>query len=242
MEDLGVVARDKYGGDTTNVTPDDKARLAEGEPLAYVIGWVPFLGCTLALDSRPLIPRPETEWWVETLIKEIDTKPLTILDLCAGSGCIGVALLKHAPHVRVTFAELDPAHAETIQGNISRNDIDPHRAEVLVGDLYDALPQDARYDLIVCNPPYIPQGRVLAHSLSFEPSSALCAGSDGMLVMRRVLHDIAAFLTPGAQLWLEGDVENVEAARECALYTGAVRAEVRTDQYDRPRLVVAWYP
>jgi len=92
-EDIEALRREKYAGAKDANMYDDLVRLAHGEPLAYVIGTQPFLGLTLHLDSHPLIPRPETEWWTELLIAHIGTKKLSVLDLCAGSGAVGLAVL-----------------------------------------------------------------------------------------------------------------------------------------------------
>jgi release factor glutamine methyltransferase len=102
---------EKYAGNAAaEGFKDDRKRLAAGEPLAYVIGWQPFLGLKIYLDSRPLIPRPETEWWTEELIKHLNERfgdaPFRLLDLCAGSGAIGIAVLAMMPGARVSFGEL----------------------------------------------------------------------------------------------------------------------------------------
>jgi release factor glutamine methyltransferase len=90
--------QDKYNGIQTPEFETDVKRLESGEPLAYVIGWQPFCGTKIFLDSHPLIPRPETEYLVNKIITELsDKQNLKILDLCAGSGCIGVALLQALP-------------------------------------------------------------------------------------------------------------------------------------------------
>lgn len=135
----------------------DLERLTAGEPLAYVIGHIPFLGVKVWLDSRPLIPRPETEWWTEELIKKIHTRSeladtketevstmiyhstsprLRVLDLCAGSGAIGLAVLKHCADTQVTFSEISNEHAQLIQKNIRVNHLDASRAAIHVGDLF----------------------------------------------------------------------------------------------------------
>src|SRR5262245_12793069 len=93
-----VLIRDKYGGDETRITKEDEERLASGEPLAYIIGHIPFLGLSISLRTKPLIPRSETEWWTEKLVGEIREKSCAVLDLCAGSGAIGLAILKHCPN------------------------------------------------------------------------------------------------------------------------------------------------
>ena len=94
---------EKYGGTATEEFEADKKRLAAGEPLGYVIGSQPFLGLTIYLDSKPLIPRPETEWWTGQLLAE-QSGAKTFLDLCAGSGGIGLEALSRGASF-VTFVE-----------------------------------------------------------------------------------------------------------------------------------------
>ncbi|MCA9365480.1 methyltransferase [Candidatus Kaiserbacteria bacterium] len=163
---------EKYEGVKTLEFLDDCKRLAAGEPLGYVIGYVPFLGCKIWLDSHPLIPRPETEFWVEKAIKEIvridkanqadflkppqkfeklrglaeknppDSikSPIKVLDLCAGSGAIGLAVAKHVPMVRIDFSEIDAHHLPTIGKNLKENNIDCTRYRVWQSDLFNDLP------------------------------------------------------------------------------------------------------
>ena len=224
---------------------EDIARLDAGEPLAYVIGWVPFLGLRIRLDERPLIPRPETEWWTEKLIDDLRTRfsvrPFTLLDLCAGSGAIGLAVLAKLPDARVTFAELDPALEPLIRRNAKDNSILESRFDLCVGELFDALPAGARYDVIATNPPYVPEGRVLDRSVTdYEPSLALYAGADGLDLIRRIASGARARLVPGGALWLECDSEHAEEARELLRASGA-QAAVCTDQYGRARYLVSYW-
>ncbi len=241
MTDLELLIRDKYDGDAHQVSEEDKGRLAQGEPLAYVIGWIPFLGVRVDLSSKPLIPRPETEWWTELLCSEIGDKTLRVLDLCAGSGAVGLAVLKHCPNAQVTFAELKPEQLETIEKSIRENGLDAPRAHVVAGDLFQNL-ADEHFDVIACNPPYIPSGRELSESVSaHEPHEALFSGKDGLDLIRRIATDAPAHLTEYAVLWLETDITNIEDAQKLLLAGGAHRTDIRNDLYDRPRLVVAYY-
>jgi release factor glutamine methyltransferase len=245
VSDLDLLARDKYDGDASQISESDRQRLESGEPLAYVIGWVPFLGTRISLATKPLIPRPETEWWTELLIKELQTKygndPIEILDLCAGSGCIGIAILYALPNARVTFAELNPEHLRDIEESLAINGIDPSRATLCAGDLFTSLPQGSLFDVIATNPPYIPSGRTLEDSVvGFEPADALFAGTDGLDVIRRVVEGAPQVLRPHGSIWMECDTDNVEEAAALLAHT-ATRTEVREDAYGRPRLVLAWY-
>lgn len=220
---------------------EDLERLFEGMPLAYVIGWAPFLGLRIHLDGRPLIPRPETEWWTEKLIAHLKEKfgnrAFTLLDLCAGSGAIGLAVLSNLPNARVTFTELSPEHVDTIRKNARENSINESSFDIRTGDLFEPL-GDERFDIIATNPPYIPKGRALPESVTgFEPHEALFAGLDGLAVIRRIASEAPAHMNRGGELWLECDTGHAEVAR--MLFGEA--AELHTDQYGRPRLVVSYW-
>jgi release factor glutamine methyltransferase len=122
---------DKYHGIESEVFHADVKRLESGVPLAYLIGWATVsCGTKIYLDSRPLIPRPETEYWAKFAIDEIQKcKHPRVLDLCAGSGCIGVAVLKAVPDSMVDFVEIDESHHETILKNVRENGIDENRGQ-----------------------------------------------------------------------------------------------------------------
>lgn len=258
---------EKYAGVASEAFETDRKRLASGEPLAYVIGWQPFLGLNIYLDSHPLIPRPETEDWSEALCAKLSEmsprselpsqdlhahgaqsipgggiagEHIRVLDLCAGSGAIGCAVLKHVPHAEVWFSELDEAHVATIQKNIEQNGLDASRAHIVSGDLFAPL-QGEKFSVIATNPPYIPEGRSLEDSVRlFEPHVALFAGADGLSLIRRIAESAKEYLLPGGQVWLECDSEHVEAAVRC-FWGLAERVDIRKDQYGRPRVIVGYY-
>ncbi|MEK7100038.1 MAG: HemK/PrmC family methyltransferase [Patescibacteria group bacterium] len=247
-EDVRALVRDKYGSlDAARAggLEEDLARLRAGEPLAYVIGWMPFLGLKIDLGSRPLIPRPETEWWAGELIQDLEKrfkdKPFRVLDLCAGSGAVGLALLARFSRARVSFGEIEPAHIDTITENIARNHLDAARADVRRGDLFTPFFEE-RFDVIATNPPYIPSGRDLESSVTdYEPSVALYGGTDGLDLIRKIAKDAKNHLNPKGELWMECDSEHIESARELVREGGASTTLIRTDQYGRPRVVVGYY-
>lgn len=241
-KDVDALLREKYHGNReTEGFAEDMARLASGEPLAYVIGHIPFLGLSIGLTSRPLIPRPETEWWTEKLAAYIGTRTLRVLDVCAGSGAIGLSLLQHCPNVEVSFGEISEMDVHQICENLEQNKLDAARAKVRQSDLFEAFSKE-RFDLIATNPPYIPEGRTLPESVSnYEPSGALYAGADGLAVIRRIMSEAPRYLSPNGELWMECDIENIEGAATLAKEAGAARTKIHTDQYDRPRLLVAYW-
>lgn len=232
---------EKHGGKETHAFEEDRKRLALGEPLGFIIGWQPFLGLKIYLDSHPLIPRPETEWWAEQLLNNIKVARPTFLDLCAGSGAIGCAALARLPNARVYFGEIDPAHEATILKNIRENNLDESRAEVRIGDLFEPF-GDMQFNIIAANPPYIPSGRTLDASVAdYEPSQALYAGEDGLEVIRRIATELPHHLNKGGEAWIE--VDSAYATLACALFTDqGLKAEVRNDQYDQPRVICVTRP
>ncbi len=240
-----LLLRDKYDGDTEADLSGDLARLSGGEPLAYVIGWVPFLGLRIVLDSHPLIPRPETEWWTEELVKHLRErfcgKPFRLLDLCAGSGAIGLSVLHAFPHAQVSFGELVPEHSDLIRKNIEVNGLDGSRVDIRTGSLFEPFAHE-QFDVIASNPPYVPESRVLEASVTeFEPSEALYAGPDGLSLIREIANDVSSHLLPQGEVWIECDMDHAEQVRELILSGGAHTAEVRNDLYGRPRLCVGYY-
>lgn len=205
----------------------------------YARGSVPFLDCTISLDSRPLIPRAETEYWVEQAIadvrKELGSTPLRILDLFAGSGAIGVALLSHLPGARVDFGEIDEAHFPTIRKNISGNGIDEARARIIETNAWSRIAD--QYDYIFANPPYLAESRrahiqdsVLAH----EPALALFAEEDGFSLIRKTVGGLREHLLPQGALYIEHDPEQAVPLASLAIGLG-LAAETRKDQFGLDR-------
>ncbi len=208
---------EKYNGEKTEGFFTDCKRLALGEPLAYVIGSIPFLNTNIYLDSLPLIPRPETEFWTEKAINEIKKTPNPkVLDLCAGSGAIGVAVAKTAPETIVHFAELDKTHLPTIGKNLEANSISCTRYKVWQSDLFENVTET--YDFILTNPPYIdPElDRTQASVKNYEPHVALYGGMDGMELIEKIIKEANAHLTPNGQLWIEHEPEQTTVITKIA--------------------------
>lgn len=220
--------REKYAGIENEVFRADLERLRSGKPLAYLIGHVPFLGCTIYLDSKPLIPRPETEYWVEKAIAEIKRSGGRVLDLCAGSGSIGVAVAKHCPEAKVVFAEIDPAHISTIKKNVSENLPTAH--EVVESDLFENI--SGKFDFILSNPPYIDPALDRAEDSvrEHEPHLALYGGDKGLELIDSTIAEAHLYMNEGGQLWIEHEPEQVEAIKESAA-TSDFKANVFPDQY-----------
>ncbi len=219
--------KEKYHGKFTTKARTDIEKLKKGESLDYLIGFVEFLSVKIDLKKRPLIPRQETEFWVEKAIKEIRTclanarqnldsslcsekggekKKPECLDLFSGSGAIGLAVLKHIPGAQVDFGEINKDFLEQIRFNLWLNGPDKSKASIIQTDVFSNINQ--RYDYIFANPPYIALERkkkAQKSVLRYEPKSALFAGKDGLLYIEKFLKQAKKYLKPYGKIYLEFD-------------------------------------
>lgn len=239
--------KEKYKGEKSDAFFADCKKMALGEPLAYLIGHTPFLGCKIWLDSRPLIPRPETEFWTEKAIAEIkqqpdlkpdlgfDSGPLQIMDMCSGSGCVGIAIAKAIPNSLVDFAELEKKHLATIEKNIAENKIPSERVRVKQSNLFSNFP-DKKYDFIFSNPPYIDTDNSRADEsvVDFEPHTALFGGRGGIEVIEQLITTAPNHLKPSGQLWIEHEPEQSKQIILLAEESG-FKCSTHTDQYNLER-------
>ena len=238
-QEVAWLLQEKYQGQKSEAFLADVAKLEAGVPLAYLIGHIPFLNCNIHLDSHPLIPRPETEYWTEMAIKEIsdtvsDQSETRVLDLCAGSGAIGVAVASAIQTALVDFVELEPTHLPTIAKNCRLNQISRERVNIFEGDLFkiksgQTLP---RYDYILSNPPYIDKtlGRTEHSVVENEPSLALYGGEAGMEIIKKIIEVAPNYLTPNGQLWIEHEPEQCLEIKKIADSNFSVTTH--KDQYD----------
>lgn len=222
-QDEEWLLKEKYNGEKTEGFFTDCKQLALGEPLAYLIGHAPFLDCIIYLEGRPLIPRVETEFWVEKAIEMIRTKnqnqptldgasePTRVLDLCAGSGCIGVAIAKHIPNALIDFGEIDAKLVPNIVKNITENVEDKSRCTTYHSNLFEAIPKSHRYDFILTNPPYIDPAlnRVDQSVKDFESHLALFGGKQGTEIIEQLIATAGERLSLDGQLWIEHEPEQV---------------------------------
>jgi len=201
--ELAWLLNDKYNGKETPEYLRDKARILSGEPVDYVIGWTDFLGCRINLNYRPLIPRVETEHWVEKLVAGLRSRPpKTILDIFCGSGAIGIAIAKVFPKAEVTFADLNTSALEQTRENIEQNAV---RGTVVRSNVFESM--GGTFDLITANPPYIPHGSIdLATAVKeYEPHDALYAKEEGLEFIRELLESGRQHLTENGVLAIEYD-------------------------------------
>jgi len=181
-------------------------RRAAGQPVAYLTGRREFWSREVAVTPAVLIPRPETEVLLERTLTVVENRraALRVLDLGTGSGAIAVVLAAELPNASIIAVDVSPAAAAVAAANVRGAGLSD-RVGVLVADWCAALQPEARFDLIVSNPPYVETGALdaLARELHAEPRLALDGGIDGLEAYRRLVPDAAALLTPGGRLLVE---------------------------------------
>jgi release factor glutamine methyltransferase len=180
-------------------------RRAAGRPLELVVGWAELCGVRVSVDEGVFVPRRRSELLVREAVAAVLEAPArpVVLDLCCGSGAVGVAVARLTGAVELHAAELHPASAAC-----ARRNIEPLGGSVHEGDLYDALPAAlrGRVDVLVVNAPYVPTSELAllpAEARDFEPRVALDGGADGVDVQRRVASGAGEWLAPDGRLLVE---------------------------------------
>ena len=179
-----------------------------GTPLQYITGVQEFMGIPIRVNRSVLIPRLDTEVVVEEAIKVIREKEWMhpdVLDMCTGSGAIGVSIAVKVPEAIVTMSDVSEDALHTAMSNAGLNNVN-RQCVFLLGDLFDALPADREYDMIICNPPYIESKVIETLSIEVrdnEPRLALDGGKDGLDFYRRIAVDAGSHLRSGGVLVLE---------------------------------------
>lgn len=225
------------------------ARRGTGEPLQYVLGSWGFRTLDLMVDRRVLIPRPETETVVDAALAELDRlggadRPTTVVDLGTGSGAIGLSFAVERVRTEVWLTDVDEHALEVARANLSGIGRSGARVRVVAGDWFSALPESlaGRVDLVVSNPPYVPEGQQLPEEVAgWEPSTALFAGPDGTSALERIVTAAPSWLTDRGVLVCEMSPEQVDPLRSLAAEHFEQTDEVR-DLTGRQRAVVARVP
>ena len=184
------------------------ARRLAGEPVAYIIGEWEFYGLTLDITRDVLIPRTDTEILAGRAIElaKAAGEGARVLDLCAGSGCIGLAVAQNAPNCRVVLADLSEAALRICKSNVRRCGLNARVTCVLADALEPPAASLWDFDVIVCNPPYIPSGDIPGLDVSvreYEPWSALDGGEDGLKFYRAIASRWNSALRLGGSLLFE---------------------------------------
>ncbi|MFL5311938.1 MAG: peptide chain release factor N(5)-glutamine methyltransferase, partial [Myxococcales bacterium] len=178
-------------------------RRGQREPVAYILGVREFYGRPFRVRPGVFIPRPETELLVRLALDAIPPQA-RVLDLCAGSGAVGVTIAAELSAAHADLVESSPDAAVAARENAEA--LAPGRVRVFEGDLFDALPERARYEALVANPPYVPEkdrAGLAPEILAHEPHQALFADEGGLAVIRRIVAGAGDWLVRGGFLGIE---------------------------------------
>jgi len=206
-------------------------RRAQGEPVAYLVGYREFYSLSFRVTPDVLIPRPETEHLVVEVLDRIKERgpsesPVRIADVGTGSGAIAVAVAKHAPPCTVTAIDVGSKALKVAKSNAEQHGTN-ERITLVHSDLFDAVPPAAQFDIVASNPPYVSEGEWsdLAKTVrDFEPRAALIAGPNGDEVIMRLIPQAAERLETDG--WLLMEVS--------PMIEGRVRASIAKDGHFRP--------
>lgn len=228
--DMALYASDPVEAKTAQLL---ERRLA-GEPVAYIIGEWEFYGLPLDVTPDVLIPRMDTEVLAEQaiLLARAAGEGARVLDLCAGSGCVGLAVAANVPGCRVVLADVSEAALKVCKQNVRRNELNARVTCVQADALKkpDAALWD--FDVITCNPPYIPSGDIAGLDVSvrdYEPRSALDGGADGLDFYRSIAAGWGSALRLGGSLLFEVGIGQAPAVEELMSRSGFTRIETYPD-------------
>ena len=189
-------------------------RLVNGEPIQYITNMQEFMNLKFYVDNRVLIPQPDTEILVENVISIVENiqkdcqKEIKILDLCTGSGIIGVCLKKNLQNAKVYASDISEGALDVAKKNSIQNNVD---ISFIKSDLFDNI--NEKFDIIVSNPPYIESSTLegLSMEVKNEPKIALDGGKDGLDFYRKIIKEAPNFLTKSGYLSLEIDYNQKDA-------------------------------
>jgi release factor glutamine methyltransferase len=220
-------------------------RRQHGESVAYITGRKEFWGLELAVDSRVLVPRPDTETLVDEVLARLDRPadertserpPPRVVDVGTGSGAIAIAVAKRRPDTRVFGTDISEDALAVARANVTRHQV---AVELHAGDLDEPLTRLAPFDVIAANLPYVPSADIasLAPEVRTEPHLALDGGRDGLDLVRRLILAAPALLAHGGALCLEVGVGQAAATAALCHEAGLIEIRMRRDLGDIDRVV-----
>lgn len=207
-------------------------------PLQYILGEWSFYGLNFKVGEGVLIPRPDTETVVDTALKLISEKAAPkVLDLCAGSGAIGISIAANRPDSRVYLLEKYEKAANYLKENIKQNMV--NNAQYISGDVLKCDGAGQLYDLIVSNPPYIASAdmKTLQPEVKYEPEAALDGGEDGLMFYRAITENYKSAIAPGGSICFEVGINEAQSVREILRSAGFSGVETRKDLAGVDRVV-----
>lgn len=226
------------------------SRALRHEPVQYLVGHWSFYGVDLKVDRRALIPRPCTECLVDIAVNHIrkssaaSDRTLRVLDMCTGTGCIAIAIAKQCPGVQVVATDVSADALSLASENAERSQVGG-QVQIVQGDLFgalDTIPTEMRrFDVIVSNPPYIPDAEwecVEPRVKDFEPTIALRGGADGMSLVGRLIRESGSALSASGIFAVELTPSIARLSEGLALQHGWKSARIDTDREGFERFLV----
>lgn len=217
-------------------------RRGQHEPVQYIIGETEFHGLRLKVDRRVLIPRPETELLVEYIEQSLTEPPARVLDLGTGSGVLALALAKLYVGANLTAVDLSEDALVLARENAAANGL-AERVTWMGSNWFEQISPEARFELIVANPPYLTAAETAATApevREFEPAMALTStGPEGQGDLETIIQQAPRYMVPGGLLALETGIAQHEALLRMAKTAGFSQVESRQDLTKRDRFVLA---
>ncbi len=217
------------------------SRRADGEPLQYILGEWDFLSLTLEVGDGVLIPRPDTELLCEVAAEKLKAVPHpTVLDLCAGSGCVGLGLCSLLPTASVTEVELSDKAMVYLERNVKR--YAAFSAQIVKDDVLAPQKSYSPVDAILSNPPYIPTADLagLMREVQHEPTMALDGDADGLLFYRAIAERWLPFLKEGGLLAVEVGIHQAQDVKGIFETAGLQEVEIHRDLGGIDRVVCGY--
>lgn len=218
------------------------ARRCQRIPLQHILGSQEFMGLEFTVDEHVLIPRQDTEILVEETLRELQDG-MRILDLCTGSGCILISLLRYSNACQGVGADISREALETARRNAERLLGGEREYVFLESDLFQRV--EGRFDIIVSNPPYIRRGEIaslMPEVRDHEPGLALDGGEDGLDLYRRIVSASPAHLCGGGRLYLEIGCDQGDAVQDLLLRQGFREVHVVQDYAGLDRVACGYWP
>lgn len=238
LRDMGLYTSDEVVQKTEAML----VRRLAGEPVAYITGNWEFYGLPILVSRDVLIPRNDTEVLVDTAVKALRGRKMDarIIDLCTGSGCVGCAIARELPATHVLLADNSPAALQVAKQNVLSLKLNP-RVKCMELDAREAPPMMiGSFDLLVCNPPYIPSADILELEASvkdYEPMAALDGGEDGLDFYRIILEKWCNVIRIGGAMMFEVGIHQAEAVMELMRGAGLDNVASVKDSQGIERLV-----
>jgi release factor glutamine methyltransferase len=238
LTDANTAPPDGFGAAYDALVGRRRAR----EPLAYIVGHREFWGLDIEVTPAVLVPRPETELLVESLLEcfPAPAAPIRIADACTGSGCVAVAIARERPSARLVATDISETALAVARRNAARHGV-ADRVQLVRADLFRGIA--GRFDAIVANPPYVPycdRPALEAEVARVEPALAIFGGEDGFSVIEQLVPQAKDLIREGGVLMFEFGVGQADAVAELITLTpGLTLVDLRLDLQGIPRIAIA---